>query len=120
MNLCQSKKTTYVLSALVALLSAGSCTAAFAQAASDEHLYIHCSQPDRDVVKISASNSFNQQIIFTAKVAYTYETLMGSRRRESKTVSGSLGANQMDENLCTITASKIQVSSVSILSDYTP
>jgi hypothetical protein len=72
-----------------------------------------------DSVTITATNTSEKNITFTAKISYTYQSLTGDRISNIKTVSETLAAGQTDAAVGTISERQIQVDKVTIVSAFT-
>ena len=84
--------------------------------ASNSGLLISAPQLGSDAVTITATNSSDKSISFSAKISYTYESFTGDRVSGSKTVSATLTPGQSDASAGTISERRIQVEKVTIFS----
>jgi hypothetical protein len=88
--------------------------------ASEQALTIYAKQDGRNLIKFAATNCSNRSIQFSFKVSYSYKTLMGDERTDSKTMDGSLGAGQFDNDVGCVMQTNARVHSIMILSVTNP
>jgi hypothetical protein len=84
--------------------------------ATNSGLLISAPQTSSDSITITATNTSDKSISFSARIYYTYESLSGNRVDAIKTVSETIGAGQSDASAGTLTERRIQVNKVTIFS----